>query len=351
MTRLTLVTEIPAPYRIPLFNALAELVDLRVVFLAERNPLRPYRLHEDELRFRWEVLPNADFELGQRWLVLNRGIVRRLRGSDALLLGGWNQPAFWASLAYARATRTPALLWVESTLRDTATRAGRAKRVLAAAASGFVVPGRASAEYVRAIDSGARVVEAPNAVDGALFASRRGERDDLRRTLGLDGCVLLVVGRLAAEKGVDLLLRAAAGIDGVQVVVAGTGPEEARLRALAPDARFLGNVERDDLPRWYAAADVLVLPSRSEPWGMALNEGAAAGLPLVASDAAGAAWELVDDGVNGYRVPAGDVGALRERLVELAGDAELRAAQGAASVRIAARFTPAAWADAVAAAL
>jgi glycosyltransferase involved in cell wall biosynthesis len=95
---------------------------------------------------------------------------------------------------------------------------------------------------------------------------------------------------------------------------------------------------------------VFVLPSLSEQWGMVLNEAACAGLPLVASDAAGAAWDLVEDGVNGFRVPAGDIAALREALRRLVDDAGLRASAGRRSAELGAGLTPARWAEAVAAA-
>jgi len=336
MTRVALLTEIPAPYRIPLFNALADRVDLDVVFLAHSNPQRPYRLHEDELRFRWRVLPGADVTLGGRWLVVNRGVLGAVRDSDALLLGGWNQPAFWAALS----TRKPAHVWVESTLADSGG-GGALKRVFARRAAGFVVPGRASEEYVRTLAPSARVAIAPNAVDNELFASGVA-RDDV------DGVCILYVGRLAKEKGVGVLLRAARGLDAT-VVIAGTGPEERALRAIAPEGtRFLGHVDRDDLPAWYATADMLVLPSLAEPWGMPLNEGAAAGLPLVSTDAAGAAHELIEDGVNGFRVRAGDVHALHDALARLVTDEDFRRTAGERSRAIVARFTPETWADAVA---
>lgn len=338
--RVTLLTEIPAPYRIPLFNALAELVDLHVLFLAERNPLRPYGLHEDELRFRWDVLPGVDVTLGGRWIVLNRGVRRAVRNSDALLLGGWNEPAFWAALA----TRKPAHVWVESTLADSGSGSVVLKRLFARRAAGFVVPGRASEAYVRMLAPSAPVTIAPNAVDNELFASGVASS-------GVEGVCVLYVGRLAKEKGVDVLLGAARGLDAT-VVLAGTGPEEQALRAIAPEGtRFLGHVDRDDLPAWYAAADVLVLPSLSEPWGMSLNEGAAAGIPLISTDAAGAAHELIEDGVNGFRVPAGDVGALHDALSRLVADEGFRRSAGERSRALAARFTPEAWADAVARAL
>ena len=157
---------------------------------------------------------------------------------------------------------------------------------------------------------------------------------------------MLYVGRLSPEKGVDVLLEAARDLD-ADVVVAGSGPQEPELRAAAPaNVRFVGHVERDDLPRWYAAADVLCVPSRSEPWGMALNEGAAAGLPLVATTAVGAAWELIEEGENGFRVPPDDAVALRATLAHLAGDEAARRRAGARSRERSARFVPDAWAAA-----
>ncbi len=341
--RVALLTEIPAPYRIPLFNALAERLELRVLFLAERNPDRPYRLHEEEIRFGWEVLPGRDLTVRGRWLVLNRGVLRRLRGADVLLLGGWNQPAFWLAMAWARARRVPVVLWVESTGRDR--RSGRlepAKRALLRAADAFVVPGRAAYAYLQGLGVDAsRIAVAPNAVDAAIFGGRE------RHPRAGGPCRVLAVGRLSPEKGLDLLLRAVDGLP-VEVVLAGTGPEEARLRALAgPNVEFRGHVERDELPALYADADVLAMPSRSDPWGMALNEGALAGLPLVSTDAAGAAHDLIEDGVNGFRVPPGDVGALREALRRVCENESFRAAAGERSREVGRCFTPVVWADAV----
>lgn len=349
MTRVALLTEIPAPFRIPLFNALAERVELRVVFLRRSQPSRRYRLHEDELRFDRRVLPGLRLGGGSRWLLLNAGVGGATRGAAVVVAGGWNQPAFWQAAAWAAARRQPLVIWVESTLRDTRPGfGGRVKRVLAARAAAFLVPGRAAAEYVRSLVPGAEVVVAPNAVDAELFASRVGERERLRDELGLARPCVLYVGRLSREKGVDVLVEAARGLD-ADVVVAGSGPEEARLRAAAPaNVRFVGHVDRDDLPAWYAAADVLCLPSRSEPWGMTLNEAAAAGLPLVASEAAGAAWDLVEHGGNGFRVPAGEPAPLRHALARLVEDDELRRRAGERSRELVRRFAPEAWADAVA---
>jgi glycosyltransferase involved in cell wall biosynthesis len=344
VTRVALLTEIPAPYRIPLFNALADRVDLRVLFLRERHPERPYDLHRDELRFDWAVVPGAELSIGSRWLLLNRSVARRLGNPGVVVLGGWNQPAFWQALARCRLHRIPAILWSESTERDR--RTGRhepIKRAWLRALDGFVVPGAAARAYLESLGVPAdRITVAPNAVDPAIFGSASRTRAD-------GTCRVVAVARLSPEKGIDVLLEATAGLP-VEVVVAGAGPEESRLRRLAGgNVTFLGNVERDALPSVYADADVAVAPSRSEAWGMALNEAALAGLPLVSTTAAGAAYELIEDGVNGFRVPPDDPSAMRRAIERLVVDEPFRRAAGARSREIAARFTPDVWADAVAA--
>lgn len=343
MTRVALLTEIPAPYRIPLFNALSARVDLRVLFLRERNPDRPYDLHADEFHFAWSVLPGAEVSARGRWLVVNRGVTRVLRSSQAVIVGGWNQPAFWTALGWCRVRRVPSVLWSESTTPDRRSgRHDRLKRALLGMPAAFVVPGSAAGDYLQALGvAPERIALAPNAVDSTIFGVAE-------RTRASGPVRLLAVGRLAPEKGLETLLDAARCLP-VEVILAGTGPEEGRLRGMAgSNVTFLGHVERDALPALYADADVLVMPSRSEPWGMALNEAALAGLPLVSTTSAGAAWDIIDHGVNGFRLRPDDVAALREALRRLVEDPGFRAAAGARSREIAARFTPEGWADAVA---
>jgi len=341
--KIALLTEIPAPFRIPLFNALAKRSSFRALFLARADPRRAhYDLHRDEWRFEHRFLRGHGLHAGGRWTVLNRGVWHELRAfrPDAVGVGGWNQPAFWQALAYCKTTRTPLLVWIESTERDARSDAlplELAKRALVRAAAGAFVPGRASAEYARSLGVPAeRVVEAPNAVDNAFF----------RAAPKHDGgtCRFLYVGRLDPEKGLDVLLDAFAGVPG-ELVLAGDGTEARALRARAPErVRFLGPVSRDRLPELYASADVFVLPSLSEQWGMVLNEAASAGLALVSTNAAGAAYELVDEDL---RVPAGDAVALAAALRRLADDPTLRRAAGERARTRVEALTPEAWAEGV----
>jgi glycosyltransferase involved in cell wall biosynthesis len=121
----------------------------------------------------------------------------------------------------------------------------------------------------------------------------------------------------------------------VVVLLAGEGPERARLERLAAELGVrlgvLPELPWERIAERYVVADVFALLSRHEPWGVAVNEAAACGLPLVLSDRVGAAFDLLEDGRNGMLVPADDAHAAADALEVLVADPALRAAFGDAS--------------------
>ena len=138
------------------------------------------------------------------------------------------------------------------------------------------------------------------------------------------------VGKLVPWKRPLDLLEAVARVQGLYLFLAGEGPLRPLLEAraeredLRDRVRFLGFVNQRQLPKVYAAADFLVLPSDYEPFGVVVNEAFSCGLPAIVSEACGSAGDLVRDGETGYVVPVGAVDVLAERLRTLAADAELR---------------------------
>ncbi|GAB5466988.1 MAG: glycosyltransferase [Rhodospirillales bacterium] len=143
------------------------------------------------------------------------------------------------------------------------------------------------------------------------------------------GSVLLGLGRLHAVKGFDLLLQALTRLPGAQLWLAGAGPAEAALKRLAGSlnladrVRFLG-WQTDPLPL-LRQADLLVVPSRREPFGNVVLEGWMAGCPVLASDADGPAW-LIEREVSGELVPRGDSAALATAIARLLAEPERRRA-------------------------
>ena len=164
---------------------------------------------------------------------------------------------------------------------------------------------------------------------------------ELRAGLAPRGEVIVgYVGRVAAEKRLDLLSGVTA-LPGVRLVIVGSGPAEAAARRALPGALFLGPRHGEELATVYASLDVFVHAGPHDTFGNTLQEAAASGLPVVAP-AAGGPLDLVDHGVTGFLVAPCDAGAITTAVTRLASDPALRAAQGqAARQRMLARTWPA----------
>jgi D-inositol-3-phosphate glycosyltransferase len=243
------------------------------------------------------------------------------------------------------AARRPADLEPALRIEEETRIVGAADRVVAANAVE-----RADLLWSYAADPG-RIATIPCGVDTELFAP--GDPAAARAALGLDDRPLvLYVGRIAPIKGLETLLDAvgrarAAGSDLRLLIVGGEADEpvdghEAALRRrvatldLADVVRFVGAQPQDVLRRYYVAADVTVLPSYYESFGMVALEAMACGSPVLASRVGGLTT-TVRDGVTGVLVPEGDSGVLAERLVGLLDDPALRWRLGREGVRWAAQ--------------
>lgn len=269
-------------------------------------------------------------------------------------------PATWAG---ARIGRRPLLLW--SSLwahpRSPAHAFSRlALRRLYRSAEALVTYGPHVSEYVEARGAG-NVHVACQAVDNDFWskpATAEPSHPAWPRTAAVR---FLFAGRPSREKGHGVLIEAwhTSGLQAptAALVLVGVGsvppwvPAGGAVRSGSDGISYVEPVPPADLRNFYAAADVLVLPSIPtstfrEPWGLVVNEAMNQGTPVIASDAVGAAaGGLVRDGHNGLIVPAGDVSALAAAMRRLADDEQLRMRLGQAAAEDVARYTHEAWAS------
>jgi glycosyltransferase involved in cell wall biosynthesis len=359
--RLVIITEIIAPYRIPVFNALAQHpeIDLRVVFLAKTDPsTRQWRVYAEEIRFAYEILPSWRTRFKKYNLLLNQKVAGALRKAnpDVIVCGGYNYLASWQALRWDRRNHVPFLLWCESTANDH--RSGHRmveslKKNFFDKCDGCVVPGTAAAEYARQMGvSSEHIFIAPNAVDNELFASRadnaRRNAPRIRAELNLPAHYFLFSGRLVKSKGVFELWEAYGSLNEnlrsqFGLVFAGDGPLRSELESIAKSIcpgtlRFAGFKQRDELASYYGLADCLVFPTHSDPWGLVVNEAMACGLPVICGQAAGCVADLVKS--NGRLIDSRNVDQLVHAMKEVASDAELRRQMSRESLKIISNYSP-----------
>jgi glycosyltransferase involved in cell wall biosynthesis len=371
MRNIAFVSNILSKYRVPCFNKLTKKMNGRVKFyffaqkMAHRSMVLSDKHHQIEALWlqgwKWHSPPKDDRHLNN--------ILPIIRGNyDILVLSAWDEPSYVLLWLWGVLLRKKIIFWIESTLKDAPRHRIKEtyKKVLLRKAAGCIVPGRQSYEYCRTLGMPEkRIFVAPNATDRDFFRYQADRllprREELRREFGLSGVVILFVGRLVEEyKHVSYLLRCfqrlnKAGKE-VSLALVGNGPDRDNYENMIKTknisgVQFLGEMDHEQLCRVYAASDIMVLPSRSEPWGFVLNEGMEFGLPLVVTDAVGAGPDLVRPNENGCIVPSGDEGELVKALEKLIHDPGLRTRMGEASRRIVEHFSPENWAAGVVSAI
>ena len=309
--RLAVVTGAPAPYREPLFDRLAADPSLcvRVFYCAdghndvgwtggaaEPSDVRVFLKNWTPRPLR--RLPAAGY--------INPGIWNGLEqfDPDYVVVYGYNQATHWLAYAWCLRRKVPFAIRGDSNaaIDDAAGWRSRIRRRLVTrliARAHAVLPiGSANCEYWRRAGArGSQIFSAPYAVDFERFAAsgrfRAPEPGGRTR--------FLFAGRLIPRKRVDLLIQAFNAVvptGRATLTVVGDGPERRRLQAMQSPAawaatRWIGKASNEQMQRWYARCDVLVLPGWREPWGLVVQEAAAAGLAILADPRVGAVRDLL----------------------------------------------------------
>jgi len=333
--RATFLSIVPSPYQRDLFRALAARpeVGLSVVYCEPASPDSPWP--ERALQPHESVLKGFHLNWGGSRFIINRQLPST-SGADVLVLNGYvTLPA--QILSRTRAHRTHMLFWGEKMVGGGAGLKGAVQRVLArpvALCDGIVAIGRgAHADYQRRYP-GKPVYSLPYYCDLAAFRARPVARPRTPPTI-------LFCGQMIARKGVDILLEAfarltARGLD-ARLLLVGREADLPAMLARVPDAarariEYAGFQAPEDLPAFFEKADIFVLPSRYDGWGVVVNQAAGAGLPLVCSDAVGAAPDLIEPGVNGHIYPAEDATRLEQILAGYVADPDSIRRAGEASL-------------------
>lgn len=339
--RIVVVSQAPSQWQNPLFRFLAHEcgMDLEVIFGAPEVPIDPELGHSPAWGgtascegFRSSVVSHE-----RRALILAALRTAARRDIDVVVLPGWGTlltRTFLAATLLLPRARQRTVVFSDAT--DLTTRSGvrsfaraRGLKSLCQAGLHFAITGAAASRHLqRAGVHVSRIIVLPYVVDNDRLASDaavwREQRDTLRAEIagvhGPDDRVLLAVAKLVPREGADRVVRAflakASAHPSARLILVGDGPGRAAIEDLRRQpggerVTLLGYQPYADLPRFYAAADWFVHLAEREPWGLSVNEAVACGLPIVCSTTVGSAEDLLNHGVNGFRVGNSDAEATR----------------------------------------
>jgi glycosyltransferase involved in cell wall biosynthesis len=319
-------TIVPSPYQRDLFAALAarEDVDLSVCYMEAASPDSPWP--EKPLRSYERIMPGFWLPLGPaRWHVNWR--LPDVSDSDIVVLSSFTSlTGQWLMRGLLRSKQW--LFWGERLHNHTGIK-GQIQRRLAAPisrASGIVGIGQEAQADYRLRFPHVRHFCIPYHCDLTEFFAVR------RKTEMRSPVTFLFCGQMIERKGVDLLLLAfdrlvMHGIDARLLLVGREASLPKFLTTINPETRsrvcYEGFQPPDRLAEYFGKSDIFVLPSRHDGWGVVINQALAAGLPIIASGAVGAALDFVENGVNGTLVAPNDVNSLYHAMETIASKREI----------------------------
>ncbi|HUA06333.1 MAG TPA: glycosyltransferase family 4 protein [Solirubrobacteraceae bacterium] len=335
--RCAIVPPTPVPYREPLFRALHERDDLDIWVIYQSAGQPSWDVPPDWFPTE-HPYPSVHLRSWQRRragrtpLLWPHGLERALSTADpdCVVVSEYG-PASLRAYAWCRRHRRAYVIFTECTpgIDPLLPRWHLAlQRRLGAHADGFIAASSAARARLEAFGvPDERIVVALQAADVEPFRLAAAANGHPRTTPG--PLRVISVGRLVPDKNFAALIEAVARIDGqAELEIVGTGFLEPDLKELAArlDApvRFRGHVPPGELPGLYAAADAYALISTYEPFGVAVREAAAAGLPIICTKTAGAAGDVAIDARNALLVNPYSVDEVAGALNRLVSDADLR---------------------------
>lgn len=330
MKTVLFVTNIPSPYRVEFFTLFAKTVKLTVIYERRNAANREKSWLGEAGQKAYEEIFLDGRTFGEE-NSLSLGLVRHLRKHryDHVIFGGYNSPSVILAMRWMRRHHRPYGITCDGMLPKEGEVTGwkeKLKRSLISGADFWLSSGHITTrELVRYGANAERVFEFPfSSVREEDIDELPSDRAACKAALGLPDCkLLLYVGQFIPRKGLDVLQKAMEllkeSLPQETFRLCLVGGDEKKLEALAcsfPKAEtvFPGFLNKTQLAAWYRAAELFVLPTREDIWGLVVNEAFAHGLPVVTTERCVAGMEMIEAGRTGVLVPIDDPKALAEGI-------------------------------------
>ena len=327
--KIMILASFPAPYRINVFKGLAEQYDVDVFFQTDKDQNRSKKYFVGKETFKYYVLEQKkDYNEFKACL-------KKIKEYDLVLAYDWYLKNALKVQQKCIRYRIPYIVNCDGALPLKGKRVinipkDLVKRYFIRNASLCFASGNHAAEYFRHYGAD------ENKICYHPFTSLYGEeilkeplseieKDKYKKKLGVDKPkMVLTIGQFIHRKGFDVLLKAwnKELDENYSLVIVGGGEEENQYQQYIADhnlknVQLVGFKQKEEIFEYYKAADLFVLPTREDIWGLVVNEAMAMGLPVVSTDMCVAAAELIEDGVNGYIVPVNDSKELAEAMKKM----------------------------------
>ena len=328
MKRILFLTNYPSPYRVNFFDTLGKLAQVTVLY-SDRKEKKQHRSKN------WFVAGEGKFEavqlkkrvLSVKGRDLCTDVVDWLKKPwDAIIIHGYGTPTQIYAMGWLRRHHIPYYLEVDGGLiRQDGKFKHFLKQKIVDGASVWLSTGSYTTDYLchygavreRCFPFPFSSLWEKDLLPEMPTVSRK---EEARRKLQMgEEKILLSIGQFIPRKGFDVLMEAAKELPrNVGIYIIGGEPTEeyVQLQKSLPQVHFVGFQKKEDLKQYYLAADLFVLPTREDIWGLVINEAMAFGLPVITTDRCVAGLELVENGVNGFIVPAGQAEPLKKAMLD-----------------------------------
>ncbi len=327
MKRVLFLTNFASPYRVHFFDELGKYMDVTVLYSdrVENVTHRNAQWFEEGKGGFHPVQLKQTMAIRDEFLCLE--VLSWLKKKyDAIIIGGYSSPTAILAMLYLRLRGIPFYMEVDGGLiRQEGKLKYQIKRTLVSLANRHLSTGRWTTKYL--VHYGAREDHVYHYPFSSLYEKDiltdvipQEQKRELRAQLGIEEAhMVLAIGQFIHRKGFDVLMHAARSLDkntGIYIVGGEATQEYLQLREElgVQNVHFLGFQKKDRLTEFYRAADLFVLPTREDIWGLVINEAMAYGLPTITTDRCVAGLELIRDGINGYIVPVEEPGVLAEKI-------------------------------------
>lgn len=352
--KVALIHNIIAPYRVPLFENLYkhDSIDLTVYYCSETHSNRKWDILQSD-KYKYEILSGLLLEHSRIKYHINPSIIYKLISGkyDAVILGG--NPDFTIHVAFlvCKVCNIPVIWWSES-CEVAQSKLGELikplTKYIVKNVESIIVPSTLSKEFHTKLGGNSdKIFIAHNIVDNCMFReislNYTKQKDYIKEELGIQNKkVLLFVGRLVEGKGVQYLIQSynklKSEFDDICLILVGDGNyrnhlEDTCKKEKIKDVFFLGWLSEERI-KYYAIADIFVLPTLKDLCPLVMNEAMVCELPVISTTASGNSKDMIISGKNGYIVDAGNYEQLYSSIKKIVYNDDLQVKMGKESYEI-----------------